>query len=109
MVAKPEQFKSASDLALYAEVAPLQMYRHFQMACLCSPKLLLKTARLLRFYGHTKYVGMTAQAAAKRLGYADCRVLSRYSQESLGISLPKLREVAEARLFAQLAKIVVKA
>lgn len=108
MFAKPEQFKSAGDLALYAEVTPLQMYRYFETAGLGSPKQLLIAARLVRFYGHVRYAGMTAQAAAKRLGYPDCRVLSRYSHMSLGMSLPKLREAAETPLFARLMRLVIK-
>lgn len=109
MLARPEQFRSAGDLALHAEVAPLQMYRHFEFAGLSSPKRLLIVARLLRFYAHTKYAGMTAKLAATRLGYPDCRVLSRYSQNSLGIALPKLSDVAEARLLTQLTRMVTRA
>lgn len=37
MFEKPEQFKSAGDLAIHSEVAPLQMYRHFEFAGLRSP------------------------------------------------------------------------
>lgn len=107
MFAKPEQFRSVSDLALLAEVTPLRMYRQFQLVGLSSPKKLLITARLLRFYGHMKYAGLNANAAARRLGYPDCRVLARYSEKSLGIPLSKFPYVAEARVLAELSKMVV--
>ncbi|HYN82379.1 MAG TPA: hypothetical protein VES88_12820 [Gemmatimonadaceae bacterium] len=106
MFAKPEQFKTASDLALYAEVTPLRMYRCFETAELCSPKRLLVAARLLRFYGHTHLAGLSPHWAAKKLGYPDSRVLARYSLNSLGVALTELIRMDEAKLLPQLVKMV---
>lgn len=94
LIAHPERFQSASDLALASNLSRLTCYRYLQRAGLRSPRRLFVAARLLRFYLNVHKQNESVLRAAQSAGYCNPRLLSPHCKAAFGVRPRALKELS---------------
>lgn len=87
----PTRFNDTPDLAAAAGTTVRTLYRQLDAAGFASPRMLVRSARLLRAYSYLQEPGFQFKDVAQKLGYPDPRTLSRQLQATVGLRPSDLR------------------
>lgn len=87
----PTRFHDTPDLAAAAGMTVRTLYRQLDAAGFASPRMLVRSARLLRAYSYLQEPGFQFKDVARKLGYPDPRTLSRQLQATVGLRPTDLR------------------
>ena len=91
MFEDPHYHMRVSDLASDAGMSSMQLYRHFEIAGLSSPKKLLVAAKVLRACGYLADPTYSVRDVAKKLGYLNPRIFARHCVDVSGLTPSRLR------------------
>ena len=87
----PTRFNDTPDLAAASGTTVRTLYRQLAAAGFASPRMLVRSARLLRAYSYLQEPGFQFKDVARKLGYPDPRTLSRQLQATVGLRPSDLR------------------
>ena len=91
MFEDPHRHMRVSDLAFDAGMTSMQLYRHFEIAGLSSPKKLLVAAKVLRACEYLADPAYSVRDVAKKLGYHNPRIFAQHCVDATGLTPSSLR------------------
>jgi AraC-like DNA-binding protein len=98
MFKRPGQFFGVPDLASAAQMPRRSVYRHFQIAGLASPRIVVSGARILRAYSYMREPGHSLSDVAGKLGFSQ-QQLRRSMVEMVGETPVRVRATIDAKQF----------